>query len=426
MIRAIRRTPKASSALLAAAVLLAPTLRPGFAQAPFLPAATAAASSSPARFKTLTVRDNPSQLPGVTIEVAFAHLSFERPLYVTHSRDGSDRLFVLEQDGVVHLFDNDPDVEHTTVALDLRDKVYRGNNEEGLLGMALHPRFAQNRYVYVHYSADRPRRGVIARFTMDERHEHILPETEQVILEQPQPFGNHKGGMIEFGPDGYLYIGFGDGGSGGDPLHNGQNLGTWLGKILRIDVGDTAAQAGSRGPATPYAVPADNPFVGTRGARPEILAYGMRNPWRFSFDRATGALWVGDVGQDHWEEVDIIVPGGNYGWSRREGAHDYHGGEGEGPFVEPVLEYTRLLARSVTGGYVYRGAKVVPLRGAYVHGDYETGYVWAAWWNGEQITREQLIGRLPHVSSFGEDRDGELLMTAFDGKIHRFANPSRR
>lgn len=375
----------------------------------------------PASYRTLTVRENRSQMADVRTAVAFPRLSFDRPLYVAAPPDDTDRLFVLEQDGRVRVFANDRDVIRAEVALDLGAKVYRGHNEEGLLGLAFDPGFDENGHVYLHYSANHPRRGVVARFTMDDARQQILPGSESVVLEQPQPYGNHNGGMLAFGPDGYLYLSFGDGGSAGDPHRNGQDLGSWLAKILRIDVGAAAAAAGA-----PYVVPSDNPFVDTAGARPEIWAYGLRNVWRFSFDRKTGELWAGDVGQDHWEEIDLIVPGGNYGWNRREGAHDFRGGPQPGPFLDPLLEYTRLLARSITGGYVYRGSSVPELEGAYVHGDYVTGFVWAAWWNGRQIERHQLIGLVPGVSSFGEDRDGELLATSFDGKIYRFVSRRAR
>jgi glucose/arabinose dehydrogenase len=371
--------------------------------------------------RTFTVRENRSQMAGVRTTVAFPRLSFDRPLYIAAPPDGTDRLFVLEQDGRVRVFANNPDAARAEVALDISDKVHRGHNEEGLLGLAFDPAFAENGYVYLHYSANGPRRGVVSRFTMDDARRKILPDSESIVLEQSQPYGNHKGGMLEFGPDGYLYLSFGDGGSAGDPHRNGQDLGSWLAKILRIDVGAAAATAGA-----PYVVPADNPFVDTAGARPEIWAYGLRNVWRFSFDRKTGALWAGDVGQDQWEEVDLIVRGGNYGWNRREGAYEYRRGPGEGPFLDPILEYTRLLARSITGGYVYRGAAVPELEGAYVHGDYVTGFVWAAWWDGEQIQRHQLIGLVPSVSSFGEDQDGEILATSLDGKIFGFVSQRGR
>ena len=344
-------------------------------------------------------------------EVAFLRLRFTRPLYVTHPRDGTDRLFVLEQDGVVHSFENKPDAPGTEIALDLRGKAYRRHNEEGLLGMAFHPDFKKNKFVFLHYNANPPRRSVISRFKMDAAGRKIDPKSEKVILEQEQPYGNHKGGMIEFGPDGYLYISFGDGGSANDPHGNGQNRRTLLAKMLRIDVDK----------GSPYSVPPDNPFLKDAGARPEIWALGLRNIWRFSFDRATGACWGGDIGQDRLEEIDIIKKGGNYGWNVREGKQPFgRGGGGGGPFEEPVIDFNRTDARSITGGYVYRGRRLPGLTGAYLYADYETGNVWALRWDGAKVTDNKLLGRGRNVSSFGEDRDGEVYFCSFDGQIYKF------
>jgi uncharacterized repeat protein (TIGR03806 family) len=345
-------------------------------------------------------------------EVAFPRLRFSRPLYIAHPNDGTDRLFVLEQDGVIHSFDNRADAPGTEVALDIRSKVYRRHNEEGLLGMAFHPDFKRNRFVFLHYSANPPRRGVISRFKMDAAGRKIDPKSERVILEQEQPYGNHNGGMIEFGPDGYLYISFGDGGAANDPHGHGQNRRTWLAAMLRIDVDK----------GSPYSVPPDNPFVKDANSRPEIWAYGLRNIWRFSFDRVTGECWGGDVGQDRYEEIDILKRGGNYGWNVREGKQPFGrgGGGGGGPFEEPVIDFNRSEARSITGGYVYRGKKLPGLYGAYLYADYETGNVWALRWDGRKVVENKLLGRGRNISSFGEDRDGEVYFCSFDGQIYRF------
>lgn len=319
------------------------------------------------------------------LEVAFPNLRFERPLYLTHPHDGTDRLVVVEQRGVVHVFENDRDVRETKTMIDLRSKVRRNHNEEGLLGIA----FRDD--VFLHYSASRPRRNVLSRW----KREGDALRDERVLLEVEQPYGNHNGGMIEFGPDGHLYVSLGDGGDAGDPLDSGQDLGTLLGAILRVDADGKP--------------PKDNPFVGRRGARPEIWAYGLRNVWRFSFDRVTGELWAGDVGQDRWEEIDKIVRGGNYGWNRREGAHGK-----VGDYIEPVVEYSHREGKSVTGGYVYRGSRIPGLYGAYLYADYESGVVWAL--RGREARR---IARGDEIASFGEDRDGEVYLCSFDGRIYR-------
>ena len=264
-----------------------------------------------------------SAQPSVTTAVAFEHLRFERPLFLCHPGDGTDRIVVVEQAGRVYLFENNPDVTAQDLHLmaDLSDQAVspgrRGQNEEGLLGLAFHPDFADNGQVFLHYSAAGPRRNVLSRFTMEDDGLTIDRDSEEVVLEQRQPYWNHNGGMIAFGPDGYLYVALGDGGAAGDTLKAGQDLTTLLAKILRIDVDITDEQRGTR-----YAVPEDNPFVQTQGARPEIWAYGLRNVWRFSFDREDGTLWAGDVGQNAWEEINIIRGGYNYGWRIREGRHD--------------------------------------------------------------------------------------------------------
>jgi uncharacterized repeat protein (TIGR03806 family) len=238
-----------------------------------------------------------------------------------------------------------------------------------------------------------------------------------VLLRIPQPYSNHNGGTVIFGPDGYFYIGLGDGGAGNDPHGNGQNLGTLLGKILRIDVDH-------EDPGLAYAIPKDNPFVGRGGkARGEIWAYGIRNIWRMAFDRLTGTLWAGDVGQDLWEEVDVIVRGGNYGWNLREGTHSF-GKNGVPPradLIEPVIDYHHSVGKSITGGVVYRGKKLPELYGAYLYSDFVSGDVWALRWDGVKATANLKIAatKLP-VSAFGEDRDGEVYFTSFDGSIYKF------
>lgn len=362
----------------------------------------------------------------VTTAVAFEHLSFERPIFLCPMGDGSDRLVVVEQQGKVFLFENNPDARQNDrhLMIDFVEDVispgHRGENEEGLLGLAFHPDFANNGQVFLHYSASDPKRNVLSRFTMEDDGITIDRDSEEVILEQRQPFWNHNGGMIAFGPDGYLYIALGDGGAGGDTLKAGQDLNTLLAKILRIDVDNTDASRG-----TNYAIPEDNPFVDTEGARPEIWAYGLRNVWRFSFDREDGTLWAGDVGQNAWEEINIIRRGLNYGWRIREGRHDFDANdrtEDTGLLVDPLIEHSRREAMSITGGYVYRGTDLPQIEGYYLYGDYERGTLWMVQFDGRRVRQQIEVGQVPKPASFGEDRDGEVYICCFDGKIRRFVS----
>jgi glucose/arabinose dehydrogenase len=284
----------------------------------------------------------------VSIENAFPSLTFNDPVGVFYLPDGANSILVIEQAGVVRVFENSRSVGVSSVFLDIASKVLYGG-EQGLLGLAFHPNYESNGYFYVNYVAENPRRTVVARYTVsvDDQNKADI-DSELVILEVEQPFANHNGGQLAFGPDGYLYIGLGDGGSGGDPLGNGQNLSVLLGKILRIDV-DSASQGRN------YAIPNDNPFVGNSlDYREEIYAFGFRNPWRFSFDIETGRLWVADVGQSQREEIDLVEKGKNYGWKIMEGSLPYAGGDQEGLEL-PVWEYGRGEGIAVIGGYVYRG-----------------------------------------------------------------------
>lgn len=358
------------------------------------------------------------EAPRIDAQVAFPELRFRRPLYLTYPPDGSDRLFVLEQSGRVHWFKNDQAVAGTHVALNIQRQVRRSGEEEGLLGLAFHPDFKTNGQVFLHYTAAQGRRrNILARFVMDEARNQIDPTSQQVILEVAQPWSNHNGGMIAFGPDGYLYIALGDGGAGGDPLDNGQNKATLLGSILRIDVD-------RHDPGLAYGIPPDNPFVGVPNARGEIWAYGLRNVWRFSFDRQTGELWAGDVGQVKWEEIDLIQKGGNYGWNAWEGNHPFKPAGRAGPFEKPVVEHPRGEARSITGGYVYRGKKIPSIHGAYVYGDFVTGLIWCLRYDGHRVTEHRYIANVPSISSFGEDKNGEIYITSFDGRIYQLVTKS--
>jgi glucose/arabinose dehydrogenase len=349
------------------------------------------------------------------LDIAFPNLTFNQPVGLYSPKDGTNRLFVVEQPGTIRTFNNSASASSSSVFLDLSSRVIYGG-EQGLLGLAFHPNYTSNGYFYVDYVANNPLRTVIARFTVSPNNPNQAnSDSEFIILEINQPYGNHNGGQIAFGPDGYLYIGMGDGGSEGDPLGNGQNRSTLLGKILRIDVNQPSAGRN-------YTVPADNPFKGnTQDYREEIYAWGFRNPWRFSFDPPTGRLWVGDVGQDREEEIDLVEKGKNYGWNIMEGTLTYAGGNETGLEL-PVWEYDHSQGNAIIGGYVYRGLALPQLAGAYVYGDYGSGRIWALTLNstGGAATNTLLTYSSLTISSFGVDGDGEIYICAFDGKIYKF------
>jgi glucose/arabinose dehydrogenase len=343
---------------------------------------------------------------GFAFERAFPNLSFERPLLLA-TAPGDRRLYVATQGGTLHAFDPAGAPASAPVFLDLSVKVSRKGNEEGLLGVAFHPDYARNGVFYAYYSATGKPRQVLSRFRARADRATADPASERVLLEMDDPYRNHNGGMLAFGPDGMLYVATGDGGSGGDPHDAGQRLDILLGKILRL-----TPEGGA---------PADNPFVGRKGARPEIWAYGLRNPWRFSFDRATGALWAADVGQDKWEEVDVVVRGGNYGWRLFEGNEPYDNPQRRPAqdFVAPITTYGRADGCSVTGGHVYRGQAVPELRGRYLYADFCTGHVWALPADGKPQRHGKPVASVPGPSSFGEDHAGELYITSFDGGLYK-------
>lgn len=371
-----------------------------------------------------TTPEDQRKLPKLRAVNVHPELIFHKPLWVGTAPDKGKRLFVVEQSGKIKVFADSPDTkpEGVKVFLDLSDKVYMGHNEEGLLALAFHPKFAKNRFIYVYYSvkgdeADGDgegrrravtRYGVISRFTVDKNDaDKAVRDSEVEILRLKQPWGNHNGGDLVFGPDGFLYFSFGDGGAGGDPLNSGQDLSSLLGKMLRLDV--DKEENGKK-----YGIPKDNPFVGKNGVLPEIWAYGLRNVWRMSFDSKTGELWGGDVGQNAWEEIDIITKGGNFGWRIREGAHQYEKGKEDAPgLIDPVVEYrqSRANGRSVTGGFVYREKHIKGLEGAYVFADYESGRVWGVTRDATgKVTEYSVLcdsGR--RISSFGFGTKGEFL-----------------
>ena len=355
----------------------------------------------------------------MNVERVFPSISFPRMTYLTHAGDGSGRLFLVLQPGRIMVFPNDPGAAGAATFLDIRERVSDRGNEEGLLGLAFDPGHTENGYLYVYYSAAEPRRSVISRFSVVAGGGAADPASERVLLEIPQPFSNHNGGQIAFGPDGYLYVGVGDGGKAGDPFDSGQDRSTLLGSILRIDVA-VVDEVGS------YGIPPDNPFAAARdGARPEIWAYGLRNPWRFSFDQETGDLWAADVGQNRYEEIDLILPGRNYGWNIMEGSSCFSPSRGcsaEG-LEPPVAEYGRDGGCSVTGGYVYRGSRLPSLYGAYVYGDFCSGKIWAFRHDGSAVTEHlELVDSELRISSFGVDQSGELYILSFDEKIYRLVS----
>jgi len=330
----------------------------------------------------------------------------ENPLYLTHAGDDSGRLFVVEQPGRIRIILNGRLLDGPF--LDLTGRV-RSGGERGLLGLAFHPGYRQNRRYFVCYTRQPDGATVVAEYRASED-SNRSETTEKTLMTVPQPYANHNGGMVEFGPDGFLYIARGDGGAGGDPGNRAQNRQELLGKILRIDVDH----------GTPYAIPADNPFL-AGGGRPELFAYGLRNPWRFSFDRETGELWAADVGQDDWEEIDLIRRGANYGWRIMEGAHCFQPRTGcqTAGLVPPVAEYRNQRPRcAITGGYVYRGAAIPALRGAYLFGDYCSGEIMTLS-DGRAGTPRVLLSTGLKISSFGQDQAGELYVVGHGGTVHR-------
>ena len=344
----------------------------------------------------------------------------QRPIVLTHAGDGSGRIFVATQRGVIHVIRNTQEAQTSKVFLDISDRVmYKDReNEEGFLGLAFHPKYAQNGRFFVYYTTRHaPHTSIVAGFRVSKEDPNRAdPGSEVEVMRIEQPFWNHNGGTIAFGPDGYLYIGLGDGGAANDPNGNGQNLGTLLGSILRIDVDRKSSGRN-------YGIPKDNPFVGREGARPEIFAHGLRNVWRIAFDRETGVLWAGDVGQNTWEEIDLIVKGGNYGWNYREGFHPF--GVKSLPadlkVIDPIWEYDHTVGKSITGGFVYRGKRAPELQGLYLYADYVSGKLWGLRYDaskGTVIGNYEIPSPPYPVISFGEDEAGEayFLVVTPDGK----------
>lgn len=409
-------------------VVLAVTMGPSIPPASAIPAPSLLkkpdTNATDAMAVALTPTDKPSVIltPDVaTISPQFPHEGdyvlvlkvdgLMKPVYLTHSGDDSGRLFVVEQGGRVLVLVDDQIISQPF--LDISAQVSTSAAEQGLLSLAFHPDYTNNGVFFVHYS-DQEGDTVVSSWKVSTDLNRADYDSEEVVLIQRQPYRNHNGGQIAFGPDGYLYIGLGDGGFAGDPSDNAQNLLTWLGTILRVDV--------DRSPG--YELPPDNPFLFSETSSPEVWIYGLRNPWRFSFDRLTGDMYIGDVGQDDWEEIDFLASesagGVNYGWNRMEGDHCYQKGCQPGAYVGPIAEYHQSSGGcSVTGGYVYRGRHDNGLIGVYLYGDYCSGAIWSLrqlapgeWLNG------LLVQSGLNISSFGEDQDGELYVVDHGGGIY--------
>jgi len=368
---------------------------------------------------------------------------FTHPTYITHAGDGSGRIFIIEQPGRIRIVKNG--VVQPTPFLDITSRVNSAGSEQGLLSVAFPPGFASKGYFFVDYTdMTGIANTVVARYHVTANPDVADPNSEEIVLGITQPYANHNGGQLQFGPDGYLYIGMGDGGSGGDPQNNAQTPSVLLGKILRIDTEQTAPPSPPSGgsllyyfPAiaktfsiASYTVPATNPYTQTAGYRGEIWALGLRNPWRFSFDRSTGDLYIADVGQNAWEEVDFqsasSAGGENYGWRILEGTHCYNPSSGCVPparYSAPVAEYSHSFGCSVTGGYVYRGPGNAAMQGIYFYGDYCTGRIWglqnAGGWQTQQLAQPSI-----NISTFGEDEAGNLYVASYSGgAIYQITTP---
>lgn len=382
-----------------------PTITPSPTVTPLTPPAvvpTAQTEFQPAP-PTSTTGQNANSFPNsADYEWQLITSGLNRPVDFQSAQDGSGRLFIIEKYGVIRIYQNGQLLDQPFLNID--DRVNDSGNEMGLLGLAFHPNFEQNGWFYLNYTGD----GGDTRISRFQASGNTAdPASEKVLMVVSQPFPNHNGGAVAFGPDGYLYLGLGDGGAAGDPFKNGQNQNTLLGAILRIDVNN----------GDPYSIPADNPFGN------EVWAYGLRNPWRISFDRITGDLWIGDVGQGRWEEIDYLPagsPGGaNFGWSVMEGGHDYDGVFQDGMLL-PVAEYSHDFGCSVTGGYVYRGS-IPEWNGIYLYGDYCRGTVWGLILSNGQWQSQVLFEAGLRITSFGEDESGELYLLSDDGSVYVLA-----
>jgi Glucose / Sorbosone dehydrogenase/Secretion system C-terminal sorting domain len=354
------------------------------------------------------------------LQPAFPNLTFSFTTEMICSNDSTNRLFILTQRGIIYVFQNDSSVASAKIFLNLSDSVSKTGEETGLLGMAFHPDFESNKYFYVDYTTNQsPLRSKISRFQVSQTNpDSAIRNSEFVLLTQLQPYSHHNGGHLVFGPDGYLYISFGDGGSEGDPDNNAQNRTLLLGKILRINVDSSSG-------GNNYSVPVTNPFYGnTQGWRQEIFTYGMRNTWKFSFDLPTGRIWAADVGQDSWEEIDLLQSGKNYGWRIMEGFACYNPPDDcdTTGLTLPIWSYGRTEGHSITGGYVYRGSAIPQLIGKYIYADYVLGRIWSLTYDGINPTLSTLLYDSPdYISTFGIDRNDEIYICTYGtyGKIYK-------
>ena len=341
---------------------------------------------------------------------AYPNLSFEQPLFLTHQ---NELIYVVEKTGKIKFFTNDPTVTETKFFIDLSERIDKSANEKGLLGFAFHPNYEENGQFFVYYTN---REGsVISRYTRDTENPEVgNPDSEEILLTYAQPYDNHNGGHIEFGPDGYLYIASGDGGSGGDPQNNAQNKASFLGKILRIDVDQTSA----------YGIPSDNPFAGnSEGFKEEIFAYGLRNPWRFNFDLKRDLLIAADVGQNKMEEINLIINGGNYGWNFFEGTLTYKSNNtiDKATLIAPIWTYNHPTGKSITGGYTYYGNETPSLFGTYLYADFISGLVWGLWINEDNSAQNyELLRSDLMVSSFGIAPENEVIIIDYRGGLYKF------
>jgi quinoprotein glucose dehydrogenase len=396
-------------------------------------------------------------IPSIKLQPVFPKLTDERPVWMSEAPDGSQRMFIVYQDGKIVIVKKGSDGSDAKEFLNIVDRNPHFENEDGLMSIAFHPGFKTNGLFYIYYNQQNPAdqhtkplnfpfRSVISEFKVSATDPNAADmKSERILLEVPQPFWNHKGGELAFGPDGYLYLGLGDGGLGDDPFGNGQNTATLLAKMLRIDVNTRSNMGrGKHEHELQYGIPSDNPFVhepdmNGSGARKEIFAYGLRNPWRYSFDRANGTLWAGDVGQDLWEEVDIIVNGGDYGWSVREGAHHFKPGPPGAQYIDPIMEYTHRgdlrsqglypdhpTGNCVIGGYVYRGKQFPSLNGIYIYADYSPAAFYGIRYDYDtkKVTAHgPMLRNTDAITSFAEDGDGELYALMQSGQIFQITAP---
>lgn len=416
-------TAAAAGLLLAACATPSPGQPTGSSGPPSggsLPAATAEPSVAATPSPTLRGSTNPPLPTGpdaLALETVATGLEF--PVGIAAAGDGSGRLYVLERAGRVRVVERDGSLRPEPF-VDLRGRVLSGG-ERGLLGIAFHPDYERNGRLFVHYSRASDGGTVVSELRAAGDRRTADPGSERILLQLAQPFANHNGGQLAFGPDGFLYIGLGDGGSGGDPFGNAQNTTVLLGKVLRLDMDGPASDGRA------YAIPRDNPFApgGVRpgGGLPEIWAYGLRNPWQFSFDPEEGALYIGDVGQGSWEEVNRQPAdsrgGENYGWAVMEGRHCFVDGCDQAPYVKPIAEYSHELGCSITGGHVYRGERQPELVGIYVFGDYCSGRIFTLHVDEGTVTPKVVLESGLNITAFGTGEDGEIYLVHAGGSIHR-------